>query len=142
VSGCVNGRACAWGVIRSPVPAASSRQSVKTTSVGGLRGDDGVKHVKGRQRHLLVDTEGVGLRAVVPPATIRDRDGVTLVLRAGGRTQLPRLRQVWLDAADNGKGMGKDWIEQPLGWTAQIVQHPPRYQKIWVPTDIPPEQID
>ena len=39
-------------------------------------------------------------------------------------------------------GKGKDWIEQPLGWTAQIVQHPPRYKKIWVPNDIPPEQID
>src|SRR5258708_319425 len=82
------------------------------------------------------------LRAVVTPANIMDRDGVKLVLRAGVRTQFPRLRHVWLDAAYNGKGKGKDWIEQTLGWGAQIVSHPPRYKKVWVPNDIPPDQID
>jgi hypothetical protein len=106
-----------------PSAGSSDRQSVKTTGVGGRRGEDGGKQVTGRQRHLLVDTEG-------------------LVLRAGVRPQFPRLRHVWLDAADNGKGKGQDWIAQTLGWTAQIVQQPPRSQKVWVPNDLPPDQID
>jgi putative transposase len=89
-----------------------------------------------------VDTEGLALRAVVPPATSRDRDGVKLVLPGPITTAFPRLQQVWLDSGSNGKGKGKDWIEQTLGGTAQMVAHPPRYKKIGLPKDIPPEQID
>lgn len=117
-------------------------QSVKTTGVGGERGYDGGKQVKGRKRHLLVDTEGLVLRATVNPANIMDRDGVKLVLPDTIRTEFPRLRHVWLDAGYNGAGKGKDWIEQTLGWSAQIVAHPPRRKKVWAPTDIPPDQID
>jgi hypothetical protein len=38
-------------------------QSVKTTGVGGERGYDGGKKVKGRKRHLLVDSESLVLKA-------------------------------------------------------------------------------
>src|SRR4051812_24276688 len=45
---------------RDPQPSAGilDTQSVKTTSVGGIRGYDGAKKLSGRKRHLLVDTLG------------------------------------------------------------------------------------
>ena len=109
-------------------------QSVKTTGVGGVRGYDGAKKIKGRKRHLLVDTQGLVLKCTVHTADVMDRDGVQLLLPpAHTKAQLPRLTHVWLDAAYNGKGKGKDWVEQELGWTAQIVQHPPKPRWVWAP---------
>jgi putative transposase len=49
-------------------------QSVKTTAVGGERGYDGGKKLKGRERHLLVDTEGLMLRAKVHVANVIDQE--------------------------------------------------------------------
>jgi hypothetical protein len=49
---------------------------VKTTGVGGERGYDGGKKVKGRKRHLLVDTQGLVLKAKVHSAKIMDWDGI------------------------------------------------------------------
>ena len=37
---------------------------------------------------------------------------------------------------------GKDWVEQTLGWTAEIVKHRPRSKQVWILGDIPNDQID
>ena len=102
-------------------------QSVKTTGVGGERGYDGAKKIKGRKRHLLVDTQGWVLRCKVHPADVMDRDGVMQLLpREQTKAEFPRLAHVWLDAGDNGKDKGRDWIEQQLGWTTAVVRPPSR----------------
>jgi transposase len=60
-------------------------QSVKTTGVGGAqRGYDGGKKVKGRKRHLLVDTEGLVLKAKVHSAKVLDQEGIKALLEGVG----------------------------------------------------------
>ena len=60
-------------------------QSVKTTGVGGQeRGFDPAKKVDGRKRHLLVDTEGLVLKACLHSATVPDQDGIRLLCWSTG----------------------------------------------------------
>ncbi len=76
---------------------------MKTTGVGGEeRGYDGAKKVKGRKRHLLVDTEGFVLKAKVHSAKMMDWDGIKTLLRKADE-QFPRLSQLWLDAGYRGE---------------------------------------
>lgn len=117
---------------RAPQPSAGiiDSQSVKTTSVGGVRGDDGAQKLSGRKRHVFVETQGLLLRVRVHAADIQDRAGVPQLL-AGGAEEFPRMSPVWVDQGSTGTG--RRWIEPEVGWTVEVVQHPPKPRGGWAP---------
>jgi putative transposase len=48
-----------------------------------------------------------------------------------------RLSHLWMDAGYTGEGKGADWVQKVLGWTAEIVRHPPKLvpdevMRIWL----------
>jgi len=85
----------------SPTAGIIDSQSVKTTEAAGPRGYDAGKKVKGRKRHLLTDTDGLLVAAVVHQADIQDRDGAPLAgsgkSRSFGRywAQLTSRDEMW-----------------------------------------------
>ncbi|PSO77946.1 MAG: hypothetical protein BRC44_12400 [Cyanobacteria bacterium QS_4_48_99] len=91
---------------QSPSVAIADTQSVP---LGYLthrgRGFDGGKRVKGRKRHVLVDSMGLLLAVVVTAANIADQQGLPPLLRRlqFRRGWFHRLRLIWGDRADWGK---------------------------------------
>lgn len=70
--------------------------SAKSSEGGEAIGHDAGKRVRGRKRHLLVDTLGLMLIAIVGSASVQDRAGAKLVL-TGIRERFPGLGLVWVD---------------------------------------------
>jgi len=93
-------------------------QSAKTTETRGERGYDAGKKVKGRKRHILVDTLGLLIAVVITAASVQDRDGAKLVFAAArGET---RLEKVWADGGYQGQLVAA--TKQEFGWDLEIVK--------------------
>jgi putative transposase len=113
-----------------PSACVINSQSVKATSVGGTRGYDRAKKLSGRKRHLVAEVPGLVLRARVLAADAQDRAAVPPVLGEIA-AQFPHPEHVWVDQGYTRAG--KEWIEQHLRWTVEIVRHTPNPRGEWRP---------
>ena len=110
---------------KKPTPSVGiiDSQSADTTEVGGdERGYDAAKNVKGRKRHIMVDTLGLIMVVVVHAACIQDYDGAKLVLNAVG-DRFKRLKVIFADGAYGKVGL-PDWTKRCFGWILQTVLRP------------------
>jgi putative transposase len=93
-----------------------------------------ISKVKGRKRHLLVDTIGMILHVLVHEANIQDPVGGQQLLKPL-KGCLPRLKLIWADSAYK-KGGFVEWLKETLGWKVEIVEHPwSGLRRVWAPKD-------
>jgi len=106
----------------NPSAGVIDSQSVPTGPGAGAVGNDPAKKVRGRKRHLLVDTEGFMVTVVVTPASVQDPTAAYEVLE-DAKERSARLSHVWADARYQGKLI--DWAKKKLGITLEIVRREP-----------------
>ena len=118
-----------------PTQAVIDAQSTRGSPQGGDNGFDAGKKVKGRKRHLVVDTLGLLLAVVITAASVQDRDAASMAL-AQARAKAPTLATLYADGAYAGRCAQA--LHDEHGVRVQIVRSPHnRYRGHWVQAQQP-----
>lgn len=104
-----------------PTAAVLDAQSTRSSPQGGESGYDAGKKVKGRKRHLVVDTLGLLLAVSVTAASVQDRDGAHPVV-ASAMAKYPSVETLFVDSAYAGQCA--QTVSQCHDLHVQVVRHP------------------
>lgn len=107
----------------SPSEAIMDSQSVETaTMVSKEVGYDSGKKIKGRKRHILVDTLGLLIVVVITAASVSEQAGAKQVLSKlyQVRARFHRLITIWVDGGYRGQNF-QHWVIDVYRWILSVV---------------------